>query len=205
LIDDGKLFRSSAETDPLVPGEASRRHSCSLNQCLWITFAVTFAMAITFVLYTSVFSLGPCNNPLDPDVQDRIRKEWDIERRQHQEEVLKRIGIEQRWRVEDDERVHLRVQWMREIEEHERNMSEAIRRENQEKLARRVQWEKEVEEHSQKERARQAQFERNMEETRALWKREAAQRSVEWAREVAQRSVEWAREVEEHIHEEKER
>jgi hypothetical protein len=191
-------------------------------------------MAIAFALYASVFPLSSCNNPLDPDVRDRIRKEWDIERRQHQEEVVKRIDIEHCWRVEDDERVHLREQWMREIEEHDRNLSEAVRRENQEKLARRVQWEREVEEHTRKEKERQAQFERNMEETQARWRREVAQRSVEWEREVeehtheekerqarfernmeetqalwkrevAQRSVEWRREMEEHNRDIKER
>jgi hypothetical protein len=161
LIDDGKLFRPS-ETDPLVPGKASRPRSRSLDLCIGITCTAILTMAIAFGLYALVFPLSSCNNPLDPDVRDRIRKEWDIERRQHQGEVLKRIDIEQRWRVEDDERVHLRVQWMREIEEHEHNLSEAIRRENQEKLARRAQWEREVEEHDRdiKERARREEEER---------------------------------------------
>jgi hypothetical protein len=139
LIDDGKLFRSS-ETDPLVPGKASRRRSRSLDLCIWITCTAILAMAIVFGLYALVFPLSSCNNPLDPDVRDRIRKEWDIERRQHQGEVLKRINIEQRWRVEDDKRDHLREQWMREIEEHDHDIKERKRREEEERLRLNMFW-----------------------------------------------------------------
>ncbi|KAJ8587023.1 hypothetical protein M405DRAFT_843471 [Rhizopogon salebrosus TDB-379] len=71
----------SSETNPLVPGKASRRRSCSRDQYIWTTFIAILAMAIAFALYASVFPLSSCNNPLDPDVRDRIRKEWDIERR----------------------------------------------------------------------------------------------------------------------------
>jgi hypothetical protein len=97
-------------------------------------------MAIAFGLYALVFPLSSCNNPLDPDVRDRIRKEWDIERRQHQGEVLKRFDIEHRWRVEDDKRVHLREQWMREIEEHDRDIKERERREEEERLRLNMFW-----------------------------------------------------------------
>ncbi|KAJ8585879.1 hypothetical protein M405DRAFT_772395 [Rhizopogon salebrosus TDB-379] len=60
-------------------------------------------MAIAFALYASLFPLSSCNNPLDPDVRDRIRKEWDIEHRQHQEE--------QRKREEEEERLRLNMFW----------------------------------------------------------------------------------------------
>jgi hypothetical protein len=61
---------------------------------------------------------------------------------------------------------------MQEMEEHERNLSEAIRRENQDKEARRTQWEREAERHNREEKAR-----------RARWTWEAAQRSAQWERE----------------------
>ncbi|OAX31489.1 hypothetical protein K503DRAFT_80664 [Rhizopogon vinicolor AM-OR11-026] len=123
----------------------------------------------------SVFPISSCNNPLDPDVRDRTRKEWDVERRHHQEEVLKRIDIEHRWRVEDDERIHRREQWMRETEEHQRNVKEAIRHETQEKGARRAQWAIEVKEH-----------ERDMREAIRRENQEKEARRAQWAREVEQ-------------------
>ena len=104
-------------------------------------------IAITVAIFASVFPLRSCNDPVDPAVRDRIRAEWDVERRQHQAEVLRRIDIKHRWRVEDHERVRIRQRWIRENEEHERNLSEAIRRENQQREVRRVQWEREEEEH----------------------------------------------------------
>jgi hypothetical protein len=118
LIDDGGLFRSS-ETDPLVPGKASRRRSCSLDQYIWTTFIAILAMAIAFALYASVFPLSSCNNPLDPDVRDRIRKEWDIECR---------------------ENLARRVQWEREVEEHDRDIKERKAREEEERLRLNMFW-----------------------------------------------------------------
>jgi len=126
-----------SETDPLVPGETSRHRSFSLDLDIWTTI---LTMAIAFVLYASVFPLSSCNNPLDADVRDRIRNEWDIERRQHQEETLKRIDVEQRWRFEDDERVHLREEWIREIEKHNRDIKERKRHEDEERLRLNMFW-----------------------------------------------------------------
>jgi hypothetical protein len=172
-MDDGKLCRSS-ETDPLVPGRASRRRSVLLNQCIWI------AVIAVLVSYIFVWTFS-----VSPDIRDRTREEWDIERRKHQEEALKRIDIEYRWRVEDDERIHLREQWMRDREEHERNLTEAIRRELQDKQARRAQWATEKEEHERKyneailrenkeKEARRAQWESEVEEhNRAIEERES--------------------------------
>ncbi|OAX35927.1 hypothetical protein K503DRAFT_338464 [Rhizopogon vinicolor AM-OR11-026] len=86
-------------------------------------------------------------------------------------------------RREIQEKEARRAQWATEVEEHERKLSEAIRRENQEKEARRAQWETEMEEHTCEEKKRQARFEKNMQEIRAQWQREVVQRSLQWERE----------------------
>lgn len=164
-----------------MSGRASRRRSVLSNQRICIAAVIAVTVICIFVL---AFSMG------------LIRKQWDIERRQHQEETLKRIDIEHRWRVEDDERIHIREQWIRETEEHKWNLTEATRRENKEKKARRVQWEREVE----KENEREVQFERDMMERRAQWRKEVEQRWVEWESEAEEhnRAIEERESREEH-------
>jgi hypothetical protein len=76
-------------------------------------------MEIAFALYASVFPLSSCNNPLDPDVRDRIRKEWDIE---------------------CQEKLARRVQWEREVEEHDRDIKERKTREEEERLRLNMFW-----------------------------------------------------------------
>jgi len=110
-----------------------------------LILTVLLTATVVAGIFALVFPLSSCDNPLDPDARDCIRHEWELEHRQHQEEVLKRIDIERHWQVEDDERDHLREQWLRETEEHERNLSEAIRCDNQEKEARLAEWEGEME------------------------------------------------------------
>ena len=126
--------------DPLMPGNASRRRSASINQCIQTASLVLVFMFTFFTFFASVFPLRSCNDPVDPAVRDRIRKEWDIERSQHQEEVLKRNEIEHRWHIEDDERVHLRQQWEREVEEHKRAIEDRERREQEERMRLNIHW-----------------------------------------------------------------
>ncbi|KAJ8587024.1 hypothetical protein M405DRAFT_864106 [Rhizopogon salebrosus TDB-379] len=73
-------------------------------------------MEIAFALYPSVFPLSSCNKPLDPDVRDRIRKEWDIEK------------------------LARRVQWEREVEEHDHDIKERKTREEEERLRLNMFW-----------------------------------------------------------------
>ncbi|KAG0702049.1 hypothetical protein DFH29DRAFT_999692 [Suillus ampliporus] len=131
-------YRSS-ETDPLVPGRPSHRDQ-SLNICLCTTLTAILTATIAVVVFALVFSPKPCNDPLDPDVRDRIRREWDIEFRQHQEEVFKHIDTEKRWHLEEDERFRLREQWRREVEEHRREVEERQRREEEERLRLNMFW-----------------------------------------------------------------
>src|SRR6267154_1514822 len=97
-MDDGKLC-SPSETDPLMPHKAYHR-----PQFLIFTVAIALCLTICTVLFVSVFPLSRCNIPLDPDVQDRIRKEWDIELRKHEEAVERR-------RREEEERLRLNMFW----------------------------------------------------------------------------------------------
>ncbi|OAX38153.1 hypothetical protein K503DRAFT_718607, partial [Rhizopogon vinicolor AM-OR11-026] len=126
-------YSRTSETDPLVAGKASRRHSVSINQWILITRVALLTILITGVIFASVFPLTSCNNPLDPDVRRRILKQWAVERLHHQEEVAKHADLEHRWRVEDDDRVHLRNQWAREVEQHNHDIRERQRREEEER------------------------------------------------------------------------
>jgi len=101
---------------------------------------------------------------------------------------------------------------MRETEEHERKLSEALRRENQQKQARRYEWEREAKEH-----------ERKLSEALRLENQQKQARRYEWEREEKEherkssealrreneekqaRRYEWEREVERHNREVKER
>ncbi|OJA20154.1 hypothetical protein AZE42_08451 [Rhizopogon vesiculosus] len=123
----------TSETEPLVGGKAPRRYSVSIDQLKLIAYAALVTMAITGVIFASVFPLTSCNNPLDPDVRDRILKEWAVEYLHHQEQVAKRTDLEHRWRIEDDDRVRLRNQWAREVEQHNRDIEERQKREEKER------------------------------------------------------------------------
>ncbi|KAG2343912.1 hypothetical protein BDR05DRAFT_932925 [Suillus weaverae] len=137
---DDKPCRSSEAVPLIGSGKPSRRH-----QSLCVSVALIALLIVTITIAISSFT--PSNDPLDPDVRDRIRREWDIELHQHQQEVLKRIDTKNRWRLEDDDRIHLREQWRTEVEEHKRDMEETRRREEQEKTILREKWSREVEEH----------------------------------------------------------
>jgi hypothetical protein len=127
--------------------------------------------------------MRPSNDPLDPDVRDRIRKDWDIELRQHQKEVLERIDIQKRWRVEDNDRIRLREQWGAEVEKHNREVEERLRRDEQHKIYMHEQWEREAEEHNEE-------------------VKEGRRRDEEERIRIRE---EWSREVEEHEHQVEER
>ncbi|OAX38154.1 hypothetical protein K503DRAFT_650596, partial [Rhizopogon vinicolor AM-OR11-026] len=121
---------------------------------------------------------------LDPDVRDRIREEWAVERLHHQEEVVEHTDLENRWRRETKEHKQnlrealrretqekgaRRAQWATEVEEHERHMNEAIRRENQEKEARRAQWAREVGQHNRDIEERQRREEEERQRLNMFW------------------------------------
>ncbi|KAG1748347.1 uncharacterized protein EDB91DRAFT_1314984 [Suillus paluster] len=88
---------SSSETDTLVPPKPSHRHQS-------LIYTALISLLIVLTIFASVESLNPCNNPLDPDVRDHIRKEWDIELHYHHE-------MEEKWKREEEERFRLNMFW----------------------------------------------------------------------------------------------
>jgi hypothetical protein len=148
---------SSSEAEPLIGSrKPSYRHQ---SFCIYVALIALSVVVITL----AIFSIIPSNDPLDPDVRDRIRREWDFELRQHQKEVLDRIDTQNRWHLEDEDRIRINEQWQTEKEDHERDMEERRRREEQEKIVLREKWGREVEEHE-----RQAEERRKHEEEERL-------------------------------------
>ncbi|KAG1851954.1 hypothetical protein F4604DRAFT_1806505 [Suillus subluteus] len=138
-MNDGKPC-SSSETDALMRDKPSHLHQSLKNYIRTALIAIITA-SIAVIIFASAFD--PCNNPLDPDVRERIRKAWNIELRQHEKEVLQRSDTHKRWRLEDNDRIHLREQWGTEVEEHSREMERLKRDENRT----REQWKKEEDGH----------------------------------------------------------
>ncbi|KAG2134836.1 hypothetical protein DEU56DRAFT_808954 [Suillus clintonianus] len=191
-----------SETDPLIgPRKSSRRHQ-------YVIALLTAAL----VIFGLVALLIPSNNPSDPNVRDRIRKEWDIELRQHEEEVLKRINTQKRWRLEDSDRINLREQWGTEVEEHNREVEARQKRDEEAKNHIREQWEREVEEHDNEVEEGRRHEEQEKIRIHERWRREAEEHGKEVdeaRRREEQESVrlreQWRREEEEaRRHEEQE-
>ncbi|KAG2105742.1 uncharacterized protein F5147DRAFT_579342 [Suillus discolor] len=110
---------SPSEADPLIrPRRSYRRYQSS---CVYVAIALFF---ITFTIVN--FSISLSKDPLDPDVRERIRKDWNIELRRHEEEVLKHIEIKKRWLLED--------------KEHEREVEEKRKHEEEERLRLNMFW-----------------------------------------------------------------
>ncbi|KAG1831959.1 hypothetical protein DFJ58DRAFT_823591 [Suillus subalutaceus] len=128
---------SSSEADPLIgPGKPYRRYQ---SPCFYATL-VLLALLIHVAITGFIFSKTTSNDPLDPDVRDRIRKAWNIELRQHEKEVLEHIDTQKRWLQEDNDRIRLREQWGREVEEHEREVEERRKHEEEERLRLNMFW-----------------------------------------------------------------
>jgi hypothetical protein len=147
---------SSSEAEPLIGSrKLFRRHQ---SFCFYVALMALSIAAITLV----ISFITPSNDYLDPDVRDRIHREWNIELRQHQKEVLERISTRHRWDLEDEDRIRLREQWQTEGEEHKRDMEERRGREEQERIVLREKWGREVEEHEREveERRRHEEEER---------------------------------------------
>ncbi|KAG2038373.1 hypothetical protein BDR03DRAFT_954597 [Suillus americanus] len=191
-------YPSSSEADPLIgPRKPSHRYQSLYYVCA--AFIVLLIVAITTV------SVRPSNDPLDPDVRDRLRKDWDIEFRQHQEEVLKRIDTQKRWLQEDDDRIRLREQWGTEVEKHNRDVEERVRRDEEHKTHIREQWEREVEEHDGQVKEQLKRDEEDRVHIREQWGREVEEHDGQ-VKEQRKRDEEaririreqWGREAEEH-------
>jgi len=101
----------------------------------WLPFAVVAiaAMLGSFVVFWHIFPITSCNDPLDPNVRDRIRSDWDYEWRQH--EALEHIHRQQQERWKKDEIAHGKLirEWAQERDAHEREIKEREAREEEER------------------------------------------------------------------------
>ncbi|KAG1729262.1 hypothetical protein EDB19DRAFT_125391 [Suillus lakei] len=202
-------YPRSSEADPLI----GPRKPYYRRQSSFILIAIKLIAAATMVIiFLSSVSLSPRDDPLDPDVRDRIRNEWNIELRQHQEELLKRIDTQKRWRLEDDDRIHLREQWGTEVEKHNREVEETLRRDEDKKIRIRERWGKEVEKHDKEVEEIRRRDEEERIRIHEQWRREAEEHDKEveeGRRREEQESIrlreQWGREVEEHEREIEER
>ncbi|KAG0708470.1 hypothetical protein DFH29DRAFT_482567 [Suillus ampliporus] len=143
------LYDNTPEGEPLMPRQPSHRH----QGYLYTAFIALVTAGIGIAIFASVVSLSPCNNPLDPDVRNRIRKKWDFELRHHEQEVLERVDTHNRWSLEDSERIRLRAQWDFELRHHEQEVLKRVDTnkrwslEDSERIRIREQWGREVEEY----------------------------------------------------------
>jgi hypothetical protein len=130
-------YTSSSEREPLNDNKPFHLHQSfkSYKSYIRTVSIAIITAAISLIVFASVFDT--CNNPLDPDVRDRIRKDWDIEFRQHQKE---RSDIQKRWLQEDKDRIRLREQWKSEVERHEHEVEERRKHEEEERLRMNMFW-----------------------------------------------------------------
>jgi len=119
-----------------------------------------------FGLFASVFPITRCNDPADPAVRERIRKEWNIEWRQHEQQKLQHLSERDGWRREKMTHEEMRKEWQREVGEHNRQKEEKRKQEegewrreqmSYEKVRR--EWQREVEEHNRQKEEKRKQEE----------------------------------------------
>lgn len=77
----------------------------------------TFLLLIAFLfiglscLIVFMFHITRCNDPADPAVRERIRKEWNVEWRQHEQQKQIYLAERDEWRREEDEHRRLGLSW----------------------------------------------------------------------------------------------
>jgi hypothetical protein len=101
---------------------------------------VAVLVGVLFGLFSFVFPITQCNDPADRRVRDRIRREWEIERLQHEQERSKQQAERVRWKRDEAVREETRSKWRREVEEHKREKEEERKREEDERLRLGVAW-----------------------------------------------------------------
>jgi len=94
----------------------------------------------SFGLFASVFPITRCNDPADPAVRERIRKEWNIEWRQHEQQKQQHLSERDEWRREQMSHEEVRREWQREVEEHNRQQEEKREQEDDERRRLGLSW-----------------------------------------------------------------
>ena len=97
------------------------------------SFVALLTFIITVGLCTSTMPVTYCNDPADPQVRDRIRKEWSKEFLEHETQVAERVVVKARWAWEDERHAILLREWEQERIQHELELKERARREEEER------------------------------------------------------------------------
>ncbi|KAH7906618.1 hypothetical protein BJ138DRAFT_1162228 [Hygrophoropsis aurantiaca] len=129
-----RLFatEAEAEAEPQRHHSKARLSTVKILPCTIITCIL--ALSVSFAAYSLIFPLTRCNDPLDPLVRDRIRKEWAGELQQHEVSLAERNALRLKWGEEDATRDQVREQWTHEVENHNRAERERRQREADERL-----------------------------------------------------------------------
>ncbi|KAH7881724.1 hypothetical protein F5I97DRAFT_1917001 [Phlebopus sp. FC_14] len=94
---------------------------------------ILLAILATFAICSITMPITWCNDPLDPTVRDRIRKEWDAERRQHEALETRNRAQEIKWKAEEQAHGELTKRWEQERKDHEQYIKERDKREQEER------------------------------------------------------------------------
>jgi hypothetical protein len=131
------------ETDPLLPAPATtptpdqRDGRISIKLCLLMIVTV---IAASFGLFSLMFPITQCNDPADPLVRDRIRKEWSLELDQHEREKRRQESERDRWTNDEAVREQTRREWQHETERHDRQMEERRKQEEDDRQRLGISW-----------------------------------------------------------------
>jgi len=148
-----------SETTPLINNE-KRKKWPSL-----VTMAITvIIMLITADCLIRILS-NPCNDPLDPDVRARIRKEWDLQLRQHDELARNHQEQGKTWKREEIAHIKHVEEWHQEHEAYQSEKKEREERWKREQMAH----DKLVQEEQDRERKA---YQSEKKEREERWKRE---------------------------------
>jgi len=97
------------------------------------TFAVLLTLVLSVGLCMYTLPVTYCNDPLDPQVRERVREEWRNELLEHQREVTEREIDKLRWKWDIEEHAALLRKWEQEHAQHELDLKERARREEEER------------------------------------------------------------------------
>jgi len=97
------------------------------------SFVALVTFIITVGLCMSTMPVTHCNDPVDPQVRERIREEWSKELLEHGKQAAQREHVEAQWAWEDARHAALLREWEQERIEHERVLRERAQREEDER------------------------------------------------------------------------
>lgn len=104
------------------------------------TFAVLLTLVLSVGLCLYNLPVTYCNDPLDPNVRERVREEWRNELLEHQRQVAEREIDKSRWNWDVEKHAALLREWEQERAQHELELKERTRREEEERARLNLFW-----------------------------------------------------------------